>query len=123
MRGIGWLRAFGSLGLSTGSHDEVQYDRIGFAHRGRQGYGTGWRTRQFQHPEGPCSFRPTGTKRTRRRQFGRAYGRWTQGGAQRFVEAHMVAFAAEVAEVFIEQALRVNVRPFEDGLLNKRTIR
>jgi len=72
--GMGILALGAAIGMASQARDfdGVEYDRLGFAHRGRQGRGTGWRDRKFEHPQGETTFRATGSKRSRRRRAARS---------------------------------------------------
>jgi hypothetical protein len=67
MRGIGRITAE-TIGMAAlaGAMDTV-FNGYGYPTNRQPSYGTGWRDKRFRHPEGPCSYKPTGNKRTRRR--------------------------------------------------------
>lgn len=78
MRGIGngYGGFFGGLGVAGAaaglaalamSAAPDPFSPVGPRRRNRESRGTGWQDRSFEHPQGDTSFRPTGSKRSRRR--------------------------------------------------------
>lgn len=79
MRGIGGFGGgFLGLGMAGALAGALSLASDGLYPGDRRHYGrrstraTGWQDKPFQHPEGASSFRPTGSKRSRRRAAKRA---------------------------------------------------